>query len=188
MTNRTFHDSEELVWIQSIKTPIGPLLAGVNEKGICLLEFDQTNRTRRTVQKITKVLQAEIHNASHPLHGRLQDQLEAYFNRQRTTFDLPLVMVGTDFQKKVWTMLRDIPYGQTRTYAGMAREYGNIKTIRAMAQANAKNHLAILVPCHRVIGAGGSLTGYGGGIERKRFLLNLEQNDAGTLFSHNQMA
>jgi len=102
-------------------------------------------------------------------------QLDAYFARDLTSFDLPLRLAGTPFQLRVWSALRDIPCGETRSYGQLAASIGDASAMRAVGAANARNPIAIVVPCHRVIGADGSLTGFGGGIERKKFLLNLEQ-------------
>jgi methylated-DNA-[protein]-cysteine S-methyltransferase len=99
-------------------------------------------------------------------------QLVAYFAGDLTTFDLPLAPAGTDFQQRVWSALRTIPYGQTWSYAELARQVGSAS--RAVGLANGKNPIALIIPCHRVIGSDGSLTGYGGGLDRKRFLLELE--------------
>ena len=101
-------------------------------------------------------------------------QLAEYFSGQRTVFDLPLVMDGTPFQQRVWGALQDIPYGTTISYGELARRVGQPTASRAVGLANGRNPIAIVVPCHRVIGADGTLTGYGGGLERKQFLLNLE--------------
>lgn len=101
-------------------------------------------------------------------------QLEEYFAGERRTFDLPLAPSGTDFQQRVWAQLRTIPYGTTCSYAAVARGIGATNGFRAVGLANGRNPIAIIVPCHRVIGADGSLTGYAGGVERKRFLLDLE--------------
>lgn len=110
-------------------------------------------------------------------------QLLEYFEEKRTTFDLNLNPDGTEFQKKVWDLLQTIPFGKTFTYALMADKLGDPKVIRAAASANGKNPIAIVIPCHRVIGSDGSLTGYAGGLENKRFLLDLEKaNGVLTLF------
>lgn len=103
-------------------------------------------------------------------------QLSAYFDGRLTTFDLPLSPAGTEFQRTVWARLRAIPYGQTVSYGELARRVGNPAASRAVGLANGRNPIAIVVPCHRVIGADGSLTGYGGGLDRKRFLLALERD------------
>ena len=104
-------------------------------------------------------------------------QLSEYFAGNRTSFDLPLMLQGTAFQKSVWDALLTIPYGETRSYADIARQIGNPKAVRAVGTANNRNPAAIIVPCHRVIGSDGSLTGYGGGLEVKQYLLDLEQRN-----------
>ena len=101
-------------------------------------------------------------------------QLEEYFAGERTEFDLELSPHGTEFQRRVWAMLREIPYGETTTYGTLANELGNPRTVRAVGLANGRNPIAVIIPCHRVIGADGSLVGFGGGLDRKRTLLDLE--------------
>jgi methylated-DNA-[protein]-cysteine S-methyltransferase len=107
------------------------------------------------------------------------DQLNGYFAGKRRAFDLPLAPSGTDFQLRVWAALREIPYGETWSYLALATKVGNPKACRAVGLANGRNPIAVIVPCHRVIGADGSLTGYGGGVDRKRLLLDLERTTAG---------
>ena len=106
------------------------------------------------------------------------EQLREYFARQRTRFTLPVAPTGTEFQRRVWDLLIAIPYGETRTYAQLADAIGNRAAIRAVGSANARNPISVVVPCHRVIGSNGSLTGYGGGLDRKRALLELEKSRA----------
>jgi methylated-DNA-[protein]-cysteine S-methyltransferase len=101
-------------------------------------------------------------------------QLGEYFAGERTAFELKLSPEGTDFQRRVWAMLREIPYGKTTTYGSLANELGNPRTVRAVGLANGRKPIAVIIPCHRVIGADGSLTGFGGGLDRKRALLDLE--------------
>jgi methylated-DNA-[protein]-cysteine S-methyltransferase len=113
------------------------------------------------------------------------EQLGEYFAGQRRTFDLPLAPAGDEFKQRVWALLREIPYGEARSYGDLARALGDVGLSQAVGTANARNPIAIVVPCHRVIGSDGSLTGYAGGLERKRFLLALEDTDekaAGRLF------
>jgi methylated-DNA-[protein]-cysteine S-methyltransferase len=141
------------------KTPIGTAKIVGNEFGI---------------SSIT-VLDEEIETAEIPLPlKKCVQQLEEYFNGNRTVFDLKLNPQGTDFQKKVWNELLNIPYGKTRTYLEQTKKLGDIKAIRAVASANGKNPIWIIIPCHRVIGSDGSLTGYAGGIWRKKWLLEHE--------------
>jgi methylated-DNA-[protein]-cysteine S-methyltransferase len=106
--------------------------------------------------------------------GDVRAQLSEYFAGQRSSFDLPLRLDGTPFQRRVWRALRDIAYGQTMSYGELARRIGQPSAARAVGLANGRNPIAVIVPCHRVVGANGTLTGYGGGVERKRFLLDLE--------------
>lgn len=113
---------------------------------------------------------------NHPdaLSYEVQNQLQAYFEGKRTVFEVPLAPVGTDFQKKVWEALLDIPFGKTISYLELSKRIGNAKAVRAVGRANGQNPIPILIPCHRVIGSDGSLVGYGGGIARKKYLLELE--------------
>jgi methylated-DNA-[protein]-cysteine S-methyltransferase len=108
------------------------------------------------------------------------EQLAEYFRGERTTFDLPLAPCGSAFQLSVWNLLRQIPYGETRSYGQLARELGNVSLAREVGGANARNPLSVIVPCHRVVGAKGQLVGYAGGLERKRFLLDLEARITGS--------
>jgi methylated-DNA-[protein]-cysteine S-methyltransferase len=116
---------------------------------------------------------------SDPVLAKAADQLLAYFDGKLTSFDLPLTMAGSGFQRTVWAGLQAIPYGRTISYGELASRIGQPTASRAVGLANGKNPIAIVVPCHRVIGANGSLTGYGGGLDRKRFLLALEQRVSG---------
>lgn len=117
---------------------------------------------------------AEMHTT--PLLDRALHQLEEYFMGNRKEFDLPLELKGTLFQQNVWNALLTIPYGETRSYKDIAIQIRNEKACRAVGMANHKNPIGIIIPCHRVVGAGGSLTGYAGGLEKKQYLLELEQN------------
>ena len=114
------------------------------------------------------------HNPQHPLLQQAVQQLDAYFAGLLRNFELPLDTVGTEFQHRVWRGLLAIPFGRTSSYAELAHQIGNPKAVRAVGAANGRNPIAIVVPCHRVIGAAGALVGYAGGLERKRFLLALE--------------
>ena len=105
----------------------------------------------------------------------VREQLAAYFARELTQFDVPLAVTGTEFQRRVWDALTEIPYGETWSYAKLAAHVGNPRAVRAVGLANGRNPVSIVVPCHRVVGSDGSLTGYGGGVERKRHLLDLER-------------
>src|SRR5690606_15218064 len=128
----------------------------------------------------TLIKDAHLQN-NHPILLVTQCQLDAYFNNTLTTFDVPLAMTGTDFQKTVWQYLCSIPYGATTTYGQIAKELGKPKAQQAVGAANSKNPLSIIVPCHRVVGAKGQLVGYAGGLHNKAYLLHLENKEA-TLF------
>lgn len=116
---------------------------------------------------------------STPLLERAREQLLEYLEGRRQEFDLPLAPEGTEFQRQVWQALRQIPYGQTRSYGWLAQQVGRPQAARAAGQANGRNPISILIPCHRVVGAQGALTGYAGGLERKKMLLELESRQAG---------
>lgn len=153
---------------RTFSSPVGELTAGTSEEGICFLEFDAAP-------------DPEELPGDHPFLDQLEQELREYFDRRRTVFEVPLAPSGSDFQQRVWNALLEIPYGVTRTYMDQSRRLGDVKAIRAVAHANGQNRIAILIPCHRVIGSDGSLTGYAGGIWRKKFLLELESRQP-TLF------
>ena len=168
---------QQLITITRIPTPLGPMLAGATKEGICLLEFTDRRMLETQLTRLKKYLKTATVAGQNPHFETLQTQLSQYFKGERKTFDLPLVLPGTDFQKKVWDQLLTIPYGKTRSYAEQARAIGNTKAVRAVAKANGDNRLSIIIPCHRVIGSDGKLTGYGGGLWRKEWLLAHEKNN-----------
>ena len=160
---------QQIVTIAQIKTPIGIMTAGSTSKGICMLEFGEKTvfKTKEDYSSVT---------GTNQFIKKLEQQLSSYFNRGLTVFDIELDLIGTNFQVEVWKELLNIPYGSTRTYKEQAIAVGNLKAIRAVATANGSNRIPIVIPCHRVIGSDGSLTGFGGGLWRKKFLLKLESN------------
>jgi len=166
---------KRIVTMTHIETELGTMIAGATDKGICMLEFADYKLLTTELKQLETFLKAPLVQGESVLFDRLREQLEAYFKRERREFDIPLDLVGTDFQKKVWLGLLQIPYGRTTTYGKQAELLGMPAAVRAVANANGKNKVSILLPCHRVIGADGTLTGYGGGIWRKRKLLELEQ-------------
>ena len=149
----------------SFESPIGELLAVGDGQALHGL-YMQEGRTALAVRADWE--------PGHDAFGTVRAQLADYFDGRRTAFDLPLAMQGSPFQLRVWNALMDIPYGETISYGELARRIGHAADPRAVGQANGRNPIAVIVPCHRVIGADGSLTGYGGGLERKRLLLELE--------------
>ncbi|MFI7383670.1 methylated-DNA--[protein]-cysteine S-methyltransferase [Streptomyces sp. NPDC049813] len=152
-----------------IDSPYGPLTLVAADGALCGLYM--TEQRHRPAEETFGV------RDERPF-GAVIDQLTAYFQGELTTFDLPLNLRGTPFQRRVWEELRHIPYGETRTYGELAAALGNPAASRAVGLANGKNPVGVIVPCHRVIGAGGGLTGYGGGLERKRRLLDFERGAA----------
>jgi methylated-DNA-[protein]-cysteine S-methyltransferase len=126
--------------------------------------------------RLKKGLNATFIEKDNQLLKETRKQLDEYFNMERKDFDIPLLMVGTDFQKSVWDALLEVPYGSTSTYLNLAKQIYNEKAVRAVANANGANAIAIIIPCHRIIGTNGELTGFGGGLPLKKRLLKLEQN------------
>ncbi len=161
--------------VTRVESPIGPLLAVANEAGLCLLEFVDRRMLETQLKRVRSQVDVALLPGMSPVFATVREQLDEYFAGTRRSFDVPLVITGTAFQKQVWEALREIPYGQTRSYGKQATLIGRPAAVRAVARANGDNRFAIVIPCHRVVGADGSLTGYGGGIWRKRFLLDLEQ-------------
>jgi len=165
---------EQIIYTTRILTPIGPMLAGATQEGICLLEFVDRRMLETQIKRVTHRLQATVLPGESIFFDTLKHQLDEYFAAQRRDFEVPLVLAGTPFQQKVWTLLQSIPFGETRSYKQQAAALGDPAAIRAVARANGDNRISILIPCHRVIGATGELVGYGGGLWRKQFLLKLE--------------
>ncbi len=159
-------------------SPIGPLLLAASHKGLVALWMSRQRHVPDQPDASWDVATATDGAPWSILSGACE-QLDAYFAGERTHFDLPLDMDGTEFQRTVWRGLCDIGYGETISYGELARRIGKPAAMRAVGLANGRNPVSIVVPCHRVIGADGSLTGYGGGIDRKRFLLALEAGTAG---------
>lgn len=156
-------------------SPVGPLLLAAHDGGVCGIEFHESrHRIARGV---------DWREGAHPLLDRLQAQLHEYFAGARRAFDLPLAPHGTAFQREVWQALASIPYGTTLSYAQLAARIGRPAAMRAVGAANGRNPLPIVLPCHRVIGANGALTGFGGGLPTKAFLLRLEGGTAPAPFA-----
>ena len=150
------------------------MILGSFDGKLCLCDWADGRRRASIDQRLQRILNANFVEGSSDVIEKAQQQLNEYFLNQRREFDIPLLFVGTDFQKKVWNELLKIPYGTAISYGELAKRIGRPKSVRAVANANAVNALSIIVPCHRVISSDGTLTGYGGGLERKRFLLELE--------------
>lgn len=158
-----------------IRTPLGDMLAGATGDAICLLEFDDRVSLESQFKTVRRLFHRPLLPGRHVLFTLLREQLALYFGGKRAAFDIPLAYPGTDFQCKVWQALRDIPYGQTRSYGEVAQAIGKPGAARAVGGANGANRIAIIIPCHRVIAAAGGPGGYGGGLWRKLRLLELER-------------
>ncbi len=162
------------VRVTRILTPLGPMLVGATDESLCLLEFIDRRMLETQLKRLRDRLGAVLIPGSNPATRTMEEELAAYFARDLSEFSLPLETPGTEFQRTVWEALRDIPYGTTASYGDVARNIGRPTAVRAVARANGDNRIAIVIPCHRVIGSDGTLTGYGGGLWRKRRLLELE--------------
>jgi len=162
-----------MIFKTTMMSPVGELLLGANEEGITFVEFASKKGTVQ-LEKLRKKLKDEMIEGENDHLTSLKLQLDEYFKGKRTSFDLNLVLTGTPFQKQVWKALMDIPFGKTRSYKEQATAIGKPSAVRAVANANGDNLISIVIPCHRVIGSNGSLTGYGGGLDKKKWLLDLE--------------
>ncbi len=163
-----------VITIQKFLSPCGVLILGSFDGRLCLCDWVGGRHRHSTELRLKRLLNAEFQEGASDVIEIARRQLDEYFARERRVFDLPLLFAGSDFQKKVWGELLNIPYGTTISYGEMASRLGMPNAVRALANANGANALSVIVPCHRVIGSKGSLTGYGGGLEIKRFLLDLE--------------
>lgn len=165
------------LFCQTIGTPLGEMTAVTSDRGIVLFDFSDNAHLAREMSDLSRYLPGNrIIDGGHPLLTQLATEIGEYFAGARREFGVPLHLAGTPFQLEVWSALLTIPYGQTRSYADQARMIGRPTSVRAVANANGRNRLPILIPCHRVIGSDGTLTGYSGGIGRKTELLRLERS------------
>jgi AraC family transcriptional regulator of adaptative response/methylated-DNA-[protein]-cysteine methyltransferase len=164
-----------VVTVTRITTPLGPMVAGSVDDALCLLEFADRRMIETQIVRLQSRLECVFVPGTSTLFSELADELGAYFQGGLTEFSVPLRTPGTEFQRVVWSRLRAIPSGTTRTYGEVAAEIGRPTAVRAVARANGDNRIAILIPCHRVVGSDGKLTGYGGGLWRKQRLLEIEQ-------------
>ena len=162
--------------IQYYKTKYAEFILGSFENKLCLLDFKYRKMRTTVDNRLKKGFKAEFVEQDNEILKETRKQLDEYFNMTRKEFEIPLITVGTDFQKSVWEGLQNIDYGTTSTYLELAKNIGNEKAVRAVANANGANSIAIIIPCHRIIGTNGELTGFGGGLPLKKRLLELEQN------------
>jgi len=169
-----FTDGATIINLQVLETPLGNMLACATKEGVCLLEFIDRRAFVTELKDLKRLLRATIEPGTNKHLDALEKQLNEYFLGSRKKFEFPLITPGTEFQNTVWKKLMDIPYGETRSYKQQSIAVGNLGAIRAVGTANGANRIAIVIPCHRVIGEDGGLTGYGGGLKRKRWLLDFE--------------
>lgn len=155
-------------------SPCGTLALGSYVDRLCLCDWLVEGHRDRVDRRLTRLLRAGLEEGVSPVLEMAAWQLDEYFAGTRREFDVPLLFVGTDFQKKVWGELLKIPFGKTVSYGELAAKIGKPRAVRAVANANGANAMSIFAPCHRVIGSDSSLTGYGGGVETKKYLLELE--------------
>jgi O-6-methylguanine DNA methyltransferase len=167
-------DDGPRVAVTALPTPLGPMIAGTSEETVHLLEYTEPGRLEGQLRRLAARRPCTLVSGANEMTARLAAELEAYFAGRLEEFTVPVATRGTPFQEQVWRHLREVPYGTTATYGELARRIGRPKAVRAVARANGDNRLAILVPCHRIVGSDGSLTGYGGGLWRKQRLLELE--------------
>lgn len=158
-----------------IETPIGNMIIGSTDSGCCLLEFHDRGGVEKILAAIEKRYRREAAHGDSEMNQLVSRQLAEYFSGNRTEFTLPLDIAGTPFEKSVWRELLATPYGATRSYGEVAVAVGRPQAQRAVGRANGANRISIIVPCHRIIEANGKLRGYGGGLWRKRWLLDHEQ-------------
>ena len=166
-----------VVTVTRIPTPLGPMVAAATDEALCLLEFADRRMLETQVSRVARRLGALFVPGDNAVLDRTAAQLGEYFGGSRRSFDVPLDLPGTPFQEAVWQALREVPHGESVAYGELARRIGRPSAVRAVARANGDNRVAVLVPCHRVVGADGALTGYGGGLWRKRALLALERGE-----------
>ena len=164
-----------MIFTTTIESPLGALFAGAVEQGICMLEFSDPQRLEGQLAEVRRVFNGPLLPGASPHLEQLRTELGEYFAGQRRVFSLALVYPGTDFQRQVWEALLHIPYGDTRSYEQIAQQIGSPKAVRAVGTTNGRNRVAIVIPCHRVVNKDGKLGGYGGGLWRKQWLLDLEQ-------------
>ncbi len=164
----------EPIAMRTIDSPVGPLVTAAIDEGICLLEFADEARIARQATQLCRWFSGPIIAGTHPHLETLATELEAYFEGTPMAFTVPTALRGTPFEVQTWQALTTIPHGETRSYLDVARLIGNAGAVRAVGSANGRNRIAIVIPCHRVVNADGKLGGYGGGLWRKRRLLELE--------------
>lgn len=171
--------AEKSLCVTEIETPLGAMVAIADGKGLMMLEFFDRRIFGAQVKAVTRASASGLYLGENTITAQIKAELAAFFAGHSAIFRTPLTLHGTEFVQSVWRALLEVPAGETCSYGALARTLDHPRAVRAVAQANGANRLAIIVPCHRVIGADGSLTGYGGGLWRKRWLLDHEARHFG---------
>jgi AraC family transcriptional regulator of adaptative response/methylated-DNA-[protein]-cysteine methyltransferase len=172
-------EGTDCIVIDWVESPLGPLVLGAKTDGICLLEFSDPRRLQKQLAQLRKSQACPVVPGQHKHLEQLKGELTGYFEGHLTQFHIPMSVKGTPFQELVWKGLLQIPYGETQSYQGLAQAIGNPRAVRAVGRANGQNCIAIVIPCHRVVNKNGKMGGYGGGLWRKQFLLDLERRVMG---------
>ena len=165
---------QDKIKTEYFKTPFGELILGSFEDKLCLCDWRYRKMRTSIDKRILTELNITFVEEESDIIKETKTQLTQYFKKERTEFNIPILLVGSDFQKNVWNTLLQIPFGKTETYLGLSKKLGNEKAIRAVASANGANAISIIIPCHRIVGKDGTLVGYAGGLAAKRKLLDLE--------------
>jgi O-6-methylguanine DNA methyltransferase len=168
-------ESPPTVRLRTLETPLGPMRAGADERALYLLEFADRPMLRTQLNRVQQRFRAGLEEGDNAVLQQTQTELAEYFAGRRRVFSVPLEARGTPFQQRAWQALLAIPWGERRSYAEQAAVLGVPDALRAVGRANGDNRIAIIIPCHRLVGSDGRLTGYGGGVWRKQRLLELEQ-------------
>jgi AraC family transcriptional regulator of adaptative response/methylated-DNA-[protein]-cysteine methyltransferase len=171
-----------MILTSQIETPIGAMVAGAVEDGICLLEFIDRRMLNTEYKDLARLLKTEFADGENKHITEIRKQLKEYFEGIRKEFTVPVIAPGSEFQKRVWNELQKISFGSTLSYKELAEILNKPDSVRAVANANGLNRISIVIPCHRVIGSDGNLTGYGGGLTRKRWLLDHEKRYSGKAY------
>ncbi|MFC4160850.1 bifunctional transcriptional activator/DNA repair enzyme AdaA [Chitinimonas lacunae] len=177
-TGSASSEAAQVILIHRFTTQLGPMFVCATEKGVCLLEFVDRRALETEFNDLQRLLKAPIVDGENDHIRQAVQEMGEYFSGQRTEFSVALDLPGSEFQRSVWQILQTVPYGQTASYMEQAERLGRPSAVRAVASANGANRVSIIVPCHRVIGKDGSLIGYGGGLPRKRWLLDHEKRHA----------
>lgn len=164
--------------VKNYSSQVGELLIGSYGDKLCLCDWRYRTKRSTIDARIQEGLNAIYQMGTSPIIEQAIAELEEYFRKERKEFDIPLLMVGTDFQKQIWNALIEVPYGKTETYLALSEKINNPKAIRAVASANGANAISIFIPCHRIIGSDKSLVGYAGGTQAKKELLDIESSEA----------